>query len=251
MAETKLYEGDIKELILRKKSSFVPNGMKSTVVFEKTLYASKKDNTKTKIADALIFREDGVIFGIEIKTEYDQLSRLPSQLKNYSLSCDYVYVICHDKHVEKVEQILSRYKLQHVGIIAYSNFKNRPAMGVYKEPVQSPMKTTQQSLQMLWKMELVKILGAFNHVVPRIDEFKNPEDFVHQRLSRKVGEPKQSYSFSSKMTKIQLANNIIARVGEKEAAKILCDIFINNKFHPERSIKLHHFHPSKLDRGED
>ena len=50
---------------------------------------------------------------------------------------------------------------------------------------------------------------------------------------------------------LQLANNIIARVGEKEAAKILCDIFINNKFHPERSIKLHHFHPSKLDRGEN
>ncbi|MCC9083788.1 sce7726 family protein [Enterococcus faecium] len=74
------------------------------------------------ICDCLIFTEKRGVIGIEIKTERDSTKRLNKQLKDYEKVCDFVYVLCHDTHVPKVEQILNRYNHRHVGILAYTEF---------------------------------------------------------------------------------------------------------------------------------
>lgn len=136
------YEDDIKELILQKKHIFISEG-KSTVLFEKGIVIG------STIADCLIFSEEKGIIGVEIKTERDTTRRLNKQLKNYSLVCDYVYVLCHDEHVSKVEEIINK-QFPHTGIIAYTEFKGEPVLGVYKQAVKSPFKKVEMAYQMLW-----------------------------------------------------------------------------------------------------
>ncbi|MNP62203.1 hypothetical protein D3C76_1574610 [compost metagenome] len=49
-------------------------------------------------------------------------------------------------------------------------------------------------------------------------------------------------SNSSKyLRKSDMINMIVSRLGAEEANKLLCDIFINGKFHPEHNLKLHYF----------
>lgn len=96
--------------------------------------------------------------GIEIKTERDSTQRLNKQLHYYSQVCKYVYVMCHDKHVLKVEQILKRYKHHHVGIISYINVKGKPIVGKYKKATISPHRSPYHTLNILWKHNLLIML---------------------------------------------------------------------------------------------
>lgn len=246
----RFYEDDIKDLILRKKHLFVPEGMGSAVVFEKALVPSRSDGVDKRIADCLIFREDGIIIGVEIKTERDSLSRLRSQLPAYSLVCDYVYVMCHDKHIDKVEQSTKRYKQQHVGIMAYTEFKSIPMVGTYRKAQISPTCTTKSAYNLLWKAEILRILSAFKRpsdTAARELGFNNTR-FKHRGIGMSNG---LSGSGNSKsMTKGQLINNLLIRLGDREARKVLCDVFINHRMDPERTIKLRHFHPTRRKEEE-
>lgn len=246
----RFYEQDIKDLILRKEKMFGILG-KSAIVFEKKLSNTKDKTVKTTIADCLIFSEQKGIIGIEIKTERDSTQRLNRQLRAYSLTCDYVYVMCHDDHVAKVEQVIKRYQHHHVGIIAYSEFRGQPVAGIYRLAQPSYEKSVYHALNMLWKSEIVKIMGTFRHPAPRIEAELGLKAYdIKDRSGGIHGLGVQS-GFSNKMTKPQLIKNFIVRVGPDEANRVLCDIMINNRNHPEKSIKLYHFSPAKIkDRGD-
>lgn len=243
MVEKKRFEeADIQSLLLRKGSFFGDIGQ-STIVFEKAIM---QGNT---IADALIFTENRGLIGVEIKTERDSTQRLNKQLRDYSKICDYVYVLCHDDHVAKVEGIMKRYHHEHVGIIAYTEFKGEPVAGMYKEATKSPLKDVYNTINMLWKEEILTILGTFRHPGKRIEtELGIPSLEVTDRQGGLGGLYTKS-SYSRKQRKPELIHNLITRVGYEEANKIICDIFINNRNHPEKSIKLRHFFPE--ERGGD
>ena len=250
MEEVKFYEIDIKNLILDKQHMFGELG-RSTIVFEKALSKTKDNTVKKVIADCLIFSEERGIIGVEIKTEYDNTQRLLRQLRAYSLTCDFVYVAIHDKHVPKVEQLLKRHKLEHVGIMAYSKFRDKPLIGMYKEALGSPGKSVYHALNMLWKQELLQILGTFRHPAPRIEaELGIRSEKVQDRAGMRGlhGDLVKS-TYSNKMRKPQLIHEFIARFGKEEANKVLCDVFINDRLHPERAVKLRHFNPTHV-RGE-
>lgn len=238
------YEADIKLLILNKRRMFGNIG-KSSIVFEKALSKTKDKRVEKVIADCLVFTERAGLIGIEIKTERDSTKRLLKQLRAYSLTCDFVYVMCHDLHVAKVEQLMKRYKLQHVGIIAYTSFRGKPTAGIYKHPELSPHKEVFHALNMLWKKELLALLGTLRHPAPRIEEELGISSY-------KVGDRKGMYglhgdlvksSYGNRMTKSQIIMELISRLGTIEANQVLCDVFINDLLHPERAIKLRHFNP--------
>lgn len=250
MSKEGAYEADIKNLILNKPYILGDLG-RTSVVFEKGLSVTKDKTVKKVIADCLIFSEKQGIFGLEIKTIHDSTTRLNRQLKSYSLTCDYVYVVCHDDHVPKVEQIIKRYQHTHVGIIAYSEFRGKPIAGVYKKATRSPNKSVYHALNMLWKTEIVKMLGTFRHYASRIEEEYGVNSYkVKDRGGMRGlhGDLVKS-TYSMRMTKPQLIKEFIYKVGEEEANKILCDIFIEDRLHPERAIKLRHFNPTHDPRG--
>lgn len=231
----KLYEADIKELILDKKHIFLQGGQNSTVLFEKGIV------TGSTIADCLIFSEEKGIVGVEIKTEYDTTRRLNKQLKNYSLVCDLVYVLCHDNHVEKTEAILVKNNNHHIGIIAYTEFKGKAVLGVYKQAVRSPFKKVTMAYQMLWKEEISNLLGSFKRQMKTLEEQGLSVDMAKSRSQGIHGLYTQSNASKKYLRKSDMINMIVSRLGEAEANRLLCDIFIAGRMHPEKSLKFYHF----------
>lgn len=229
------YEEDIKELILQKRHIFLKNeDSKSTVLFEKGIVIG------STIADCLIFSEEGII-GVEIKTEHDTTRRLNKQLKHYSLVCDKVYVLCHDNHVEKTEEILDKNNHHHVGILAYTEFRGEPVLGVYKPATPSPTKDVRMAYQMLWKEEISQLLGSFKRQVKTLEEQGLKVDMAKSRSNGLHGLYTKSNASKKYLRKSDMINMLVSRLGEEEANRLLCDIFIKGKMHPEKSLKFHYF----------
>lgn len=152
-----LLEDDIKNSILHLQSIFPKNKLgKSLVTYEKTI------NFKT-IADCLIFTEKQGIIGIEIKTAHDTLKRLSHQLDDYVQCCSYVYVYCHDSHLDEVTKLLSKKQLNYVGIISYTEFNHKAIAGVIKRAKLSPALTSKGNTSLLWTSELKKIICKVEH----------------------------------------------------------------------------------------
>lgn len=230
------YEDDIKKLILQKRHIFLKNeNSRSTVLFEKGIVIG------STIADCLIFSDEGII-GVEIKTEHDTTRRLNKQLRNYSLVCDKVFVLCHDKHVDHVEEILKKYNHHHVGIIAYTEFKGEPVLGTYKQAIKSPFKKVEMAYQMLWRDEIANLLGAFKRQVKTLEEMGYTVDTAASRSNGLHGLYTKSNASKKYLRKGQMISMIVNRLGKDEANRLLCDIFINGKMNPEKNLHFHHFH---------
>lgn len=234
----KFKEEDIKKLILEKKRVFGDLG-ESVVVFEKAIL---RGNT---ICDCLIFSRKKGIIGVEIKTERDTTRRLNKQLRDYSRVCDYVYVLCHDNHVGKVSNILSRYKHQHVGIISYTEWKGEPMLGRYKDAASSPDKSAFQMMDMLWKTEIVHSLGAFKHYGRYIQEeygVRVKEDPHWVKGGGANSALANHNPYGSKTRKSSLIVTLIKKLGgEQEATRFVCDLFIRGDMDPGKSLKYYHF----------
>lgn len=227
-------EADIKLAILNNKDVFSDIG-ESVVVFEKAIMRGRT------IMDALICSKNKGVIGIEIKTERDSTQRLNKQLKDYEKVCDYVYVLCHDSHVEKVEAILKKYQHNHVGIIAYISFKDTAFLGMYKEAYKSPYKDVYHTLDVLWKQEILTLLGSLKHYVRRVAE---ETDLRGESLRNRTGGVRDFSTqsmYTNRSTKGQLIRELITRFGEHEANNIFCNVFINNTHSPDKSITIRHF----------
>lgn len=242
MTDKQFYEADIQELILNKQRIFGDIG-KSAIVFEKAIM---QGNT---ICDCLVFTEKRGLIGIEIKTERDSTKRLNKQLSDYEKVCDYVYVLCHDSHVPKVEQILTRHNHKHVGILAYTEFMGEAMLGEYKQPSRSPKKSAYHMLNILWKEDLIRMLGTFRRYGDRL-EANGAKIMKTNSRSGGVSGLYVKSTTARRMTKPELINNLINRVGgTEEATRVFCDVFIHNRNHPEKAIKLRHF-KAKENRGD-
>lgn len=230
----KLYEADIKKIILDKGYIFgLADYNKSIIIFEKGIVVN------STICDCLIFTEDAII-GIEIKTEHDTIRRLNKQLKNYSIVCDFIYTIIHDDHVEKVEQIIEN-NYPHVGIIAYSEFRGDPVLGIYRAAGKSPNKNVRVAYQLLWKEEISNLLGSFKRQMQTLEELGIKVDISKGKGNGLHGLYTQSNASKKYLRKSDMINMIVSRLGEEEANKLLCAIFIAGKMHPEKQLKFHHF----------
>jgi hypothetical protein len=230
------YEGDIKKLILTKKRIFLGNtDYNSTVLFEKGIVIG------STIADCLIFSEDQGIIGVEIKTVHDTTRRLNKQLRDYSLVCDYVYVLCHDNHIEKTEEILKKNKHHHVGILAYAEFKEDVILGIYKKADKSPTKSVKMAFQMLWRDEIANLLGGFKRQVKTLEEQGLKVNIAKSRSNGLHGLYTQSNASKKYLRKADMIGMIVNRLGAEEANQLLCAIFISGRMHPEKHLKFHHF----------
>ena len=245
--DRKALEPMIKDFVMHNEHFFGDLGEK-IVLSEKSMGLSRQRNIKETIADLLIFSMEKGIIGIEIKTEYDNLQRLNRQMRGYSLVSDYVWIVCHDSHVEGVEQRLQRYQHQHVGIIAYTEFKDTIIGGVYKEPRRNPNKSMYNTVNMLWKRDIVRIMSGLrfpSRVAARELGIKNLKELDRNSYATAV-------TFPERMKKGELINNMLTRFGEVETNNIVCKYFINNE-NADKVLNLKHFNPAQFhkSRGED
>ncbi|AIW03549.1 hypothetical protein CPT_Moonbeam151 [Bacillus phage Moonbeam] len=230
----KFYEQDIKDLILEKQHLFVPSEDENTVLFEKAIV------TGSTIADCLIFSVSQGIIGVEIKTERDTTKRLNKQLKHYSLVCDKVFVMCHDDHIEKTEVILTKNGHNHVGIISYEEYKGVPIVGVYKQATKSPYKDVHAAYNILWREEIVSILGSFKRQMNTLEELGMKVNSAASRSGGVDGMLKSS-SAGKYVRKPELIKAIVNRLGAEEANRFLCRVFANRKQHPSKLLRYYQF----------
>lgn len=219
--EVKFYEQDIKDLIKEKQHLFYSDGITSNPedirIFNEKVICQGKCRT-----DCLVLDRNGTVMGIEIKTERDSTQRLNKQLFYYSQVCKYVYVMCHDKHVPKVEQILKRYKHHHVGIISYINFKGKPLVGKYKEATVSPHRSPYHTLNILWKKVLLTMLKQIR------DPFTYRSRYNYNASGRYSGGAGNfsGTTQSSNMRKYSIINQIIKYLGEENSYKLFTRVVI-------------------------
>lgn len=226
--QNRFYEADIKELVRSKKHIFADDEITSADedirIFNEKVICQGKCRT-----DVLILDRNGTVLGIEIKTERDSTQRLNSQLHYYSQVCKYVYVMCHDKHVEKTEKILKRYKHNHVGIISYVEFKGAPILGKYKKATPSPFRSPYHTLNILWKQTLLIML---KHI-------RDPITFISGVNYNKGGRYSggggnfSGTTQTRRMKKFSIINQIIKYLGEDNTYKLFTRVVIygyNNKW---------------------
>ena len=216
MGTKQFYEQDIKDIILEKKHLFREDGITSSNddirIFNEKVICQGKCRT-----DCLVLDGNGTVMGIEIKTERDSTQRLNKQLKYYSLVCKYVYVMCHDNHVPKVEQLLKRYKHNHVGIISYINFKGKPTVGKYKKATPSPTRSPYHTLNILWKRVLLVMLKYIR------DPFTYHTGYNYGasgRYSQGGGQGLSLTTQSKRMNKPSIINQIINYIGAENTYKL-------------------------------
>lgn len=232
----RFYEQDIKDLILTKSHLFLQSpGEKHTILFEKAI------DVGSCIADCLVFTESGLI-GLEIKTERDSVKRMNKQIQSYSKICDWVYVLIHDDHIEKTEDILKRNGHHHVGIISYTEFKGEPIVGVYRKPTKSPSKSVvTMYMSLMWKEELLNLAGAFKRQISSLEEFGYNVASADSRGATGINGISVQSNVSKRMRKPDIAKYIVQRLGEQKANSLLCNIYISHKLHVDKQLKYYHF----------
>lgn len=236
----KYYEEHIKGGLLTQPYLFKQDGLISTegeqvVIFEKAIMRGKC------IMDCLVADSEGTVIGLEIKTEHDSTQRLKKQLHMYSLVCKYVYVVCHDDFVEKVETILKRHKYDYVGIISYIDFKGSPTFGKYKEAKVSPIRSAYHSLDILWKNELIVMYN----------KLRNPKTVNSNAytLSHEMARDYKAASVNNKLTKPQVITNMTNILGYEGSYRWFSRAMVYGIKNSEKILDRYMF--NYIKRGED
>ena len=86
---------------------------------ENCAFVNEYGINSTNVVDLAFFDfNHNRFFGFEIKSERDNLDRLYSQLTSYTTFFNIVYVVCHEKHVDGVLEMINKFQhLTKVGVI--------------------------------------------------------------------------------------------------------------------------------------
>lgn len=97
---------------------------------------------------------NGSIHGFEIKSEKDDLDRLPGQIEVYAKSLDAVTVVTTQRHLPKVEQSVPPWW----GILLAVEDGNDVAINEYRQSGENPSIDPAALVQLLWKEEALLLL---------------------------------------------------------------------------------------------
>lgn len=231
-------EDDIKKSLLDNPQLFNYLGTmgRYSILFEKMMsYGSL-------IADAVIFTAKLGIVGIEIKTEYDTLKRLPRQLDNYLKVCNYVFVYIHDSHLKAVRKLLKdKHYYNNVGIISYTVFQGDIIPGLYHHPKANPYFDLHYAVDILWKREIRDIMGYYRRYPARIMTNTLGEDSNLISKTAKNAGAVESMMYSRNYSKRELIRQYVRMFGVEKGVRILCEYMMNPGNVGEKKLKYYHF----------
>lgn len=127
-----------------------------------------------------IGRINGKSIAYEIKTELDSLDKLDKQLFDYNKVFEYVYVIIHPCHLDKVIERIP----DHVGVITYKLNKENCTFAFRKRALKNLHLSSIDQLEALNKKELDWIIKDNGNLISnnaRIDK----ESFILEHFSSK------------------------------------------------------------------
>lgn len=182
----KIYDPDIREL-LYKRFLEIPEFTSdpSTIVIDEmdVLFGT------SRIDIAVI---NGKIHGFEIKSERDNLERLPSQIESYNKVFDTVTIVVCENHLSNVMEIIPKWW----GV--YCVLKQKKLLKLVKErnAIENSDTDLLSLTQLLWRNELIELLNLngikkgtksktrfalCNMVVKNIEE-SNVRTFIREKL---------------------------------------------------------------------
>lgn len=196
-----LYEDDLKNSILHNKTTFKHLGElgQTCIVYEKTI-------SGRVISDVLICSSKQGLIGVEIKTNHDNTKRLANQLKEYSKTCNYVYVLCHDDIADKVKEEIKQLKYSWVGIIQYTEFDNKPLWGLVKKAKLSPRVTTRATSSILWNSEKKLILDEINQRKGYYKQISRVFNLIDVKQAQRLTSSLYAYNFTKPEHRLQRYN---------------------------------------------
>lgn len=130
----------------------------------------KKENKKYK--DTIIIDEfdlcsglsridiavvNGEIHGYEIKSEEDNLKRLPNQIKYYNKSLEKISIATNKTHLKQIRQSIPKWW----GLILIKNDSKKNLVTELRKAKKNPLIDNQSLLQILWKDELISIISKY------------------------------------------------------------------------------------------
>lgn len=192
------------------------------------------------IADALMFTEEQGVISFEIKTQHDNLKRLPHQLDGYARTCNYNFVFCQDDQLGGVLDIINHKKYNHVGIITYEEFDGNVIAGLYRRATPSPYFSLKTLADILWKNELYNILSTY---ISRQDlVVGNTYGLRSSHTDRGKATRISGHTNGNvrrDMNKGQLLNIYTKLFDVYHGTKIICETFINESYDPKKQLVLY------------
>jgi hypothetical protein len=98
---------------------------------------------------------NGSLSGYEIKSERDTLQRLPHQVEVYSKALDYVTIVASESHIVKTVDLIPEWW----GVLATQSQQGDISFRLVRQPQENPSVDPYSVAQLLWRPEVVKILG--------------------------------------------------------------------------------------------
>lgn len=106
---------------------------------------------------------NAAMWGFEIKSERDSLSRLPLQVAQYDYIFDYSIVVVAERHLSNVVRIIPRYW----GVMSVSGTVGNCVINEVRKPSRNKNRSAEQIIRLLWKGECTKVLRAKGICVPK------------------------------------------------------------------------------------
>ena len=98
---------------------------------------------------------NGIMHGYEIKSDFDNLDRLPSQAEAYSKIFDKVTLVLGTKHLDKALKIIPSWW----GVtLAIKNNRNLPKFEPYRRAILNKEIDTHLLAKLLWRSEAIEVL---------------------------------------------------------------------------------------------
>ncbi|WP_160311801.1 sce7726 family protein [Paenibacillus sp. IHB B 3415] len=149
----KLKDSDIRLLLKRKFTSFAEFTLDSTTIVVDELDVCFGS---ARVDVAVI---NGRLHGFEIKSESDNLDRLPSQIEFYSRVFDTMTLVVSKNHLEKARKIVPKWW----GVdCVVSSKSSAVTIKTLRKPKQNKKVEMFDLTQLLWKNELIELLEMNN-----------------------------------------------------------------------------------------
>jgi hypothetical protein len=135
---------------LRKHLHFLNKDIKDTIIVDEFDLCQGHSRIDMAVVN-------GTIHGYEIKSESDNLNRLPNQIEYYNKSLEKVTIVTTPTHLKKVIEKVPKWW----GIIVTTKKKIKINIEDYRIASNNPSPDNSSLLSFLWKKELIYITEKF------------------------------------------------------------------------------------------
>lgn len=99
---------------------------------------------------------NGHLAGYELKSERDNLRRLPKQVDFYSRVLDWAYLVVAEGHLDRAKRMLPAWW----GVLVASTTSSGVVLSVEREPDENPGVSPEYLVRLLWREELLRELDV-------------------------------------------------------------------------------------------